>query len=129
MKTFFTFLFALALAGCEAWGFIPITAPTLPATSSPIPTRQPTNTARPAGAAARLSPTPGAAYCLVANTEGEVLNVRSAESLKAPILGGLVPGQRVTVLSAGDAWLFITTGDLTGYIYSKYCEVTNGVER
>lgn len=109
---------ALLLASC-----VPVrpAAPTL--TPSPTLTATATATskatARPAArASATSSPTPAA--CIVANTGGDVLNIRRAPGMDAEIVGGLLPGARVTVIAWGDGWLQIQQG----YISAEYCEVT-----
>ena len=114
-------MLALSLAGCAVPTRTPATA---------TPSLSPTLTSSPAATTAKAEQlraiyatlTPSA--CVVANTRGEVLNIRKSPSLQAEIIGGLVPGQRLTVLVHGQPWQKITTGELTGFIYSQYCEVT-----
>lgn len=118
-------LLALACLACvRPAGAIPSTVTPKPSETATRPARvvmareqQPTITAVPT-----LSPTPAA--CVVANTEGEVLNIRRAPSLKAEIIGGLTPGQRAAVITWGNDWHKVTTGRMTGFISSKYCEAT-----
>lgn len=114
---------ALFLAACTPF---PTRSPTLTAaaTSSPAPTRQPTATETRADRFRAIYATFTPSACVVANTGGESLNIRKAPSMQAEIIGGLLPGQRVTVLINGEPWQKIQAGQLTGYIYSKYCEVT-----
>lgn len=122
MKTIITLCLVLVLIGCSPFP-TRSPSPTPPAATS-SPSRQPetTNTRAERFRAIYKTITPSA--CTVANTKGEVLNIRKAPSLQAEIIGGLVPGQRVTVLIYGEPWQKIQAGQLTGYIYSKYCEVT-----
>lgn len=111
------FILTLLVAGCAS--------PRQSTDFTPKPSRSPTGTAtltqtpRPS---ATVTPTRPAS-CFVANTDGEVLNVRKGPSLTAEIIGGLLPGQRLTVITWGKEWNQIRAGDLAGFVAAKYCEV------
>ncbi len=128
MKIFSLLLLVLLLAGCEAWGFhaLPTRTPTTQpgTTPSAIVTPISAATAQPARPSATRSPNPlpYPATCTVSRTGGDVLNVRARPGMEAPILGGLLPGQEVTVITWGKDWHKVTTGSLTGYISARYCE-------
>lgn len=63
-------------------------------------------------------------FCVVAYTEGDILNLRRGPGMQYEILGGLLPGQRLTVITWASDWVYVSTGDQAGYIYRDYCEVT-----
>jgi integrase len=125
MKRYLVILLVF-LTGCTAWGFAPIprayptplAAATRPTTRSPVSA---TTSTIVSAAAATRTPIPTPTSCIVVNTKGESLNIRRQPSLQAEIIGGLMPGQRVTVITWGEAWHKVTAGQLTGFISSKYC--------
>ena len=118
---------ALVLTGCAAIGTV--TAATRTPTITPTVTLLPFPTARPTGTpthaenlrtvAATLTPS----ACVVANTYGEALNIRADPSMDAPILGGLLPGQRLHILAWGENWYAVEVGELRGFVSSDYCLV------
>lgn len=118
-------LLALVLAGC-----LPLPAelrpgtitPTLGLTPAPSLTTQLASPgrARAAELVPELTPTPES--CLVTDTGALALNVRAAPELGAVIVGGLAPGQRVKVLSWGDQWHKVDSGQYSGYVYAIYCK-------
>ena len=57
------------------------------------------------------------------HAEGRLF-VRESPSMSAKILGSLSPGDSGEVLELGTDWALITSGDLTGYVYTKYLELT-----
>jgi len=113
------FILTLLVAGCASPRQSIDSTPTPKSSSSPTGTATPTQTPRPS---ATVTPTRPAS-CFVANTDGEVLNVRKGPSLTAEIIGGLLPGQRLAVITWGKEWNQIRAGDLAGFVAAKYCEV------
>ena len=57
------------------------------------------------------------------HAEGRLF-VRESPSMSAKILGSLSPGDSGGVLELGTDWALITSGDLTGYVYTQYLELT-----
>ena len=57
------------------------------------------------------------------HAEGRLF-VRESPSMSAKILGSLSPGDSGEVLELGTDWALITSGDLTGYVYTQYLELT-----
>ena len=55
------------------------------------------------------------------HAEGRLF-VRESPSMSAKILGSLSPGDSGEVLELGTDWALITSGDLTGYVYTQYLE-------
>ena len=120
MKTAALVCVLVVLAGC-----LPVPARPGAAAGSLTPAgAMSTQTAQPVPAAAESVPTltPTPAACVVTGTGSLALNVRAAPSKAAAILGGLRPGQRVTVESWGLEWHKIDSGQYSGYVYAIYCE-------
>ena len=61
--------------------------------------------------------------CTAVHAEGRLF-VRESPSMSAKILGSLSPGDSGEVLELGTDWALITSGDLTGYVYTQYLELT-----
>jgi septal ring factor EnvC (AmiA/AmiB activator)/uncharacterized protein YraI len=53
-----------------------------------------------------------------------VLNIRSGPGEKYPIIGKLLKGEHVAVLATEQNWLKISHGDLEGYIYRQFVQLT-----
>lgn len=85
----------------------PLPVPTLVATQTNVPTQ--------------IVPSPAPAFCVVSDTEGDVLNIRKAPGMDKEIVGSLLPGTTVRVLSWGSEWHKITGG----YVSATYCRATN----
>jgi len=67
------------------------------------------------------TPSPPAS-CTVANTRGDLLNLRSGPGMHYPILGAFYPGQPLQVLDRLDRWLHVQAGNRTGYVFSNFCQ-------
>jgi hypothetical protein len=64
-----------------------------------------------------ISPTPAPACTVTAYT----LNLRNGAGMSHAVIQILHKGQAVTVIERG-AWLRVSTGKATGFIYGKYCQ-------
>lgn len=53
-------------------------------------------------------------------SSGSKLNVRKSASTSASIVGKMVAGSAATIVSKGDSWTKIKSGNVTGYISNKY---------
>jgi len=53
-------------------------------------------------------------------SSGSKLNVRSSASTSASIVGKMVAGSAATIVSKGDSWTKIKSGNVTGYISNSY---------
>lgn len=77
---------------------------------------------------ALFTPSPAAApaWCKVARTGGEALNLRARPGLDQEILGGLLPGEWVQVMMRSievPGWVFVKTLDREeGWIAAEFCE-------
>ena len=68
-----------------------------------------------------LAPMGAAAANGVGNVEASDLNVRSAPSMDAAVLGRLNTGQKVNIITkTGGAWFKIEFGNAVGYVYAPY---------
>jgi predicted RNA binding protein YcfA (HicA-like mRNA interferase family) len=101
---------ALLLTGCT-----PAYAKPVPTASSTPAAILPSQTPKASQSSTLVQAAP--AICIVGNTDGEVLNIRKSASLQAPILGGLLPKTKVTILARVGDWYKIESG----YISMKYC--------
>jgi hypothetical protein len=122
MKQIFTLIFFL-LISCQ------YTPPPRPVSAAPPPTPLPQNTPftptvqMGIRADFRPSSTPSPpASCKVANTQGDLLNLRSGPGMNYPILGAFYPGQPLQVLDRLDRWLHVQAGNRTGYVFSTFCQ-------
>ncbi len=115
-------LILLFLAACTPF---PTRTPTETAAAISSPTMQATNTARPAGAAARaaLSPTP--ARCVVSTGyQAGTVNVRSGPGMSFPVVDVVSEGQLLPLYGQpSNGWQRVTTPALVdGYFYvSRWC--------
>lgn len=96
---------------------------------SPAPiqtnTQPPTHTPTPPTPAALELPAPAQAEsgaCVVIDTGGVVLNVRSGPGMGYSVLYALLPGESVALgaINPGAAWYPLASG---GFLFSEYCEV------
>lgn len=61
------------------------------------------------------------------NTYGVGVNMRSAPSLSASVIGKFSNGVKMTVLGVYGGWYKVQYGGMTGYIYSDYFSLNGGV--
>ncbi|NCC67773.1 MAG: CHAP domain-containing protein [Clostridia bacterium] len=61
------------------------------------------------------------------NTYGVGVNMRSAPSLSATVIGKFSNGVKMTVLGVYGGWYKVQYGTMTGYIYSDYFSLNGGV--
>lgn len=70
-----------------------------------------------------MTPTPPAA-CVVSNTRGLALNLRTCAGMDCKILTGLMPGDQLIIAGiAGDWYQVNTPTGRVGWVHSDYCEV------
>ncbi len=74
-------------------------------------------------AALLLIPTPAAAANGVGSVDASSLNVRSAPSMEASVLGRLSSGQSVNIITkTGGQWFKIEFGGSVGYVHADYIQ-------
>lgn len=64
--------------------------------------------------------TPQNIFTATVATRGSNLNVRSAPSLTAQIIGSIPNGSEVTVFSVDNGWAVVTYNSVTGYVKAEY---------
>ncbi len=125
---FYVWIFFFGLVACVVLLLLssctPMPARAVSATSTVIATMIATPTLEKIERVRTVYQTLTPSVCTVVNTDGEVLNIRKFPRIDAEIIGGLLPGAKVQVIYNGEKWLKIQHGQLAGYVFSKYCEVT-----
>ena len=88
---------------------------------APIQTPPASNTPTPP-MPAMSTPASGGAACVVVNTEGLALNVRTGPGLSWPVRYAILPGESISLANPtpGAAWYPLASG---GYISADFCEV------
>ncbi len=70
-------------------------------------------------------PTP-VMLCVVTNTGGLALNLRSCPGLECPIMSAFMPGDHLTIQATAGTWYQVTTqAGVSGWSNVNYCEVIN----
>lgn len=63
-------------------------------------------------------------YSFVTVNRHEILHVRETPSMESPVIARLAPGTKGYVLERGPAWSLIVTGNIKGYSYNEYLDMT-----
>lgn len=92
-------------------------------TATPLPTATPTPTATPAPTVTP-TPEPYPFTKTIANVT-DYVNIREGASTDTPILGRLFKDGIAEVLGTEGEWTHITSGKMTGYIFSEYLHLGN----
>lgn len=69
--------------------------------------------------------TPESINCIVSNTQGLALNLRSCPGMDCSIITALLPGDKLAILATNGSWYKARAANLTGWVHSDYCEVKN----
>ncbi len=63
-------------------------------------------------------------YTYTAIQRSKHLNIRENPSLKAKIIGVLLPGETGEVISIGEEWVLVKHDELEGYVFKEYLKLT-----
>lgn len=61
-------------------------------------------------------------FCIVSDTNGELLNFRKGASLDAEIITGIYEGTTLEILEDKDDWYNVMWNDVKGWVNKNYCK-------